>query len=286
MMDQVNMSRLSHGVRASGMMRRCLNEALTVAGDRIAFGDYIKNKPLLRRQLMKLMVPTEQALSMVMYTAAQLHLAEQGDARAEKLVRILTPLIKFRTARDNIEVATGAMEVRGGNGYIEEWINARLVRDAHLGVLWEGTSNINALDIITRAVARVGAHQDLGEAISEMLDETPTLPGQYRGELGGTVNRAFKFAEEVASSGNEPLCRQASDALYNATSAALLACEGAALAARGGDARRLILSRMVVDHRLSPRDPLAAGGSDDDKIDALLDGGTISLERASALVAM
>ena len=284
MMDQVNMSRLSHGVRAAGMMRRCLNEALTVARQRIAFGGYLMHKPLLRRQLMKLMVPTEQVLSMVLFTAQQLQFAEQGDEKAARLVRILTPLIKFRPARDNIEVATGAMEVRGGNGYIEDWINARLVRDAHLGVLWEGTSNINALDIITRAVAKVGAHQDLGQDLQDRLVEAPDLPGQYRGELSATVERAFAFAEEVASSGAEPLCRQASDGLYNAASAVLLATEGAALGATGGDARRVLLSRMVVDHRLRPRDPLAKSGSDDAMIDALLSEAPVDLETAAELV--
>ena len=73
--------------------------------------------------------------------------AAAGDNQASALLRILTPLVKLRACRDNIPVATGAMEVRGGNGYIEEWVNARLVRDAHIGVLWEGTSNINALDV-------------------------------------------------------------------------------------------------------------------------------------------
>ena len=63
MMDQVNLSRLSHGVRAAAMMRRCVNEALTVARHRVAFGKPIIEHPLLRRQLMKLMVPAEQALS-------------------------------------------------------------------------------------------------------------------------------------------------------------------------------------------------------------------------------
>ena len=67
-MEQVNMSRLSHGARAASFMRRCMNEALAVAGDRIAFGDYIENK-LLRRQLMKLMVPAEEVLSMVKCSA-------------------------------------------------------------------------------------------------------------------------------------------------------------------------------------------------------------------------
>ena len=64
MMDQVNLSRLSHGVRAAAMMRRCLNESLCVARNRVAFGRTLIEMPLVRRQLLKLMVPTEQALSM------------------------------------------------------------------------------------------------------------------------------------------------------------------------------------------------------------------------------
>ncbi|MFY0614106.1 MAG: acyl-CoA dehydrogenase family protein [Hyphomicrobiaceae bacterium] len=285
MMDQVNMSRLSHGVRAAGMMRRCLNEALVVSGQRIAFGERIARKPLLRRQLMKLMVPTEQALSMVLYTAVKLHQAEQGDEQAKRLVRILTPLIKFRTARDNVDVATGAMEVRGGNGYIEDWINARLVRDAHLGVLWEGTSNINALDVTTRAIGKVGAHEDLAGALHDELSETDMMPGQFKGELGATIDRAFAFAGDVAASGNEPMARKASDALYHATSAALMACEGVRLGAEGGDARRLLLARMVVDHRLSASDPLAMPRSDDAMIDALLSDEPVGLSEAADLVA-
>src|SRR5262249_56503126 len=97
---------------------------------------------------------TEQALSMFLFTASATDRANAGDADAESILRILTPLLKFRACRDNIPVATGAMEVRGGNGYIEEWVNARLVRDAHIGVLWAGTSNINALDIVSRAVGK------------------------------------------------------------------------------------------------------------------------------------
>jgi len=284
MMDQVNMSRLSHGVRAAGMMRRCLNESMIVARNRIAFGERIIDKPLLRRQLMKLMVPTEQVLSMVMFIAQQLHLADNGDARAERLVRILTPLVKFRACRDNITVATGAMEVRGGNGFIEDWVNSKLVRDAHTGVLWEGTSNINALDITTRAVARLGAHRDLGEDLTQRLEDSAAMPGQFRGELAGTVDRALAFAEEVATSSNETLARQASDALYHAASAVLMACEGATLGARGGDARRLLLARMVVTHRLTPHDPLAPGEDETAAVDALLSDAPVSLERATALV--
>ena len=259
MMDQVSMSRLSHGVRAAGMMRRCLNEALVASKTRDVFGEPIINKPLLRRQLLKLMVPTEQVLSMVMHVSSVLHKAEHGDERAKRLNRILTPLVKFRSCRDNVTVATGALEVRGGNGFIEDWVNSRLVRDAHTGLLWEGTSNINALDITIRAVAKTGAHEDLADDLKDRLQNTDGMPGQYAGELSGLIDRAKKFAEDIAASGDETKARQASNALYHATTATLLATEGAALGKAGGDARRMLLSRLVVDTKMRPTDPLSNG---------------------------
>ncbi|HJQ60150.1 MAG TPA: acyl-CoA dehydrogenase family protein, partial [Vineibacter sp.] len=199
MMNQVNLSRLSHGVRAAAMMRRCLNEALVVARHRRAFGRTIDAFPLLRRQLLKIMVPTEQALSMAMWSAAVMGRANAGDRGAAELLRILTPVFKFRACRDNMPVAGHALEVRGGTGYIEEWVNARLVRDAQIGTLWEGTSNINALDVITRAVGKSGGHRALQAVIDEMLGRSPSLPGQFRGLLSATMGRAADFAEQVAA---------------------------------------------------------------------------------------
>jgi alkylation response protein AidB-like acyl-CoA dehydrogenase len=259
MMDQVSMSRLSHGVRAAGMMRRCLNEALVASKTRDVFGEAIIHKPLLRRQLLKLMVPTEQVLSMVMHVAKVLHRANGGDAAAKRLNRILTPLLKFRSCRDNISVATGSLEIRGGNGFIEDWVNSRLVRDAHTGLLWEGTSNINALDITTRAIAKVGAHESLADDLKERIRAADGMPGQFGGELNSLIDRAVAFAEEIAKTGNETKARQAADALYHVTSATLLALEGVALGSAGGDARRLLLARLVVDTKLRPQDPLSVG---------------------------
>ncbi|MET4699726.1 acyl-CoA dehydrogenase [Constrictibacter sp. MBR-5] len=257
MLDQVNLSRLSHGVRAAAMMRRCLNEALAVARNRTAFGRRLIDMPMVRRQLAKLMTPTEQALSMYLFTAATMDAAQTGDPGAAKLLRILTPLLKFRTARDNILVATGAMEMRGGTGYIEEWVNPRLVRDAHIGVLWEGTSNINALDVIGRAVAKDHADLNLQTALHRKLDEADGVPGEFRARIAGFVDRAVDYAEEVAARPrHEKLARLAATALYNATTAALLTWEGARSAAAGGDARRLILAKMVAEHRLVARDPM------------------------------
>jgi acyl-CoA dehydrogenase len=254
MLAQVNLSRLSHGVRAAGMMRRALNEALMVARNRSAFSKRIIAHPLMRRQLMKLLAPTEQALSMVMAAAAAMGNEQAGCGQAALLLRLLTPLIKFRACRDNLAVATGAMEVRGGNGYIEEWVAARLVRDAQLGVLWEGTSNITALDAIARAVGRAGAQSALQGYLHGRLRETDGLPQQFVGRLATALSRALQLAERVAENGREAEARRAASALYHAASAVLLAAEGA----RCADATRALHARFVLEHRLTPKDPLQA----------------------------
>ena len=287
-MDQVNLSRLSHGVRAAAMMRRCLNEARAAARGRIAFGKRLDAHPLMRRQLMKIMVPTEQALSAMLFTAATMEKAQAGDKAAERRLRILTPLIKFRACRDNIPVATAAMEVRGGNGFIEDWVNARLVRDAHTGVLWEGTSSIVALDVVGRAVGKEGAHEALRDTLKETLDATEGVPGQFRGELGGLIDRAVAFAEAVAAKPeNESFSRQAANALYHAMTAVLLVHEGALMAARTNDARRMLLARLVIDRRMRPQDPMSLDGGGLERAAAarLLADEPVSLDDAARILA-
>ena len=284
MMEQVNLSRLSHGVRAAAMMRRCLNEAMACARGRKAFGHTIIDYPLLRRQLLKIALPVEQSLSVFLFAASVMDRANAGEKDAANLLRILTPLLKFRACRDNIPVATGAMEVRGGNGYIEEWVNARLVRDAHIGVLWEGTSNINALDIITRAVGKSGAHRALGAALAKLLDEADAIPAAFRNRLREKLDRALDFAGRVASAAAlEADARTAASGLYHATSAVLMCWE----ASRDGvDARRALLSRLVLEHRLSPHDPLAPAEQnwEGEAAELLFAERTLSLAEVSALL--
>jgi len=223
---------------------------------------------------------------MYMYTAKMYEKGNDGDEHAAKVTRILTPLLKYRTARDNVRVATGAMEVRGGNGYIEDWVNPRLVRDSHLGVLWEGTSNINALDVVTRAVAKSRAHEDLGEAITGLIENESNLPGQYAGQLKGLVDQSVAFVDNVAKDGRETLARKASNALYHTVTASLMATEGAKLGASGRDASRLLLSRMVIDRKLGQENPFSMepGKFDEDATSALLDGGPVSLEQATEIL--
>ena len=277
MLVMVNSSRVSHLARAAGMMRRCLNEAMLAARHRNAFGRAVIDHPLMRRQLLKLMVPTEQALSALLYAATA----------SDKVLRLLTPIAKYRACRDNVAVATGAMEARGGNGYIEDWPNARLVRDAHLGLLWEGTSNINALDAVQRAVGKARGHEALRDDLGRRLEDARTMPGQFRTRLSGALTDAIRFAEEVAADpANERFCRIAAGKLYHATTAALLASEGTRLGNEGGDARRLLLSRFVLEHRLAEHAStnLQAQHWENEAIDLLLGDAPVSMQRAAALV--
>ena len=287
MLDQVNLSRLSHGVRAAAMMRRCWNEARAAAEGRIAFGRRVAGFPLMRRQLMKILLPTEQALSVTCYTARVMHAVQRETEGAAALLRILTPLLKLRACRDNIRVATAAMEVRGGNGYIEDWVSARLVRDAHVGVLWEGTSNIVALDAVRRAAAKDRGHEALARALHDILEGSARLPGRLRTDLAHALERATVQVGRIADDDTaQDLCRRAATALYDAASAVLLAAEGAALGARGEDARRLLLARMVLDHRLAAQDPLDAGHRPWERacIDHLLDAAPVTADRAASLL--
>ncbi|MEH2512661.1 acyl-CoA dehydrogenase [Nitrobacteraceae bacterium AZCC 1564] len=285
MLEMVNSSRVSHLARAAGMMRRCLNEALAATRSRNAFGKAVIDHPLMQRQLMKLMVPTEQALSALMYTGMVSD--AEGDPKAEKLLRIMTPLAKYRACRDNITVATGAMEARGGNGYIEDWPNARLVRDAHLGVLWDGTSNINALDALQRSLKKERAHVDLRKDLDERLKAASGVPGQFRTRIEKAVDSAFSFAEEVAAAPeNERFCRVAAGLLYHAATMVLMAAEGARAGGERGGARRLLLSRFVLEHRLL-RNPLTSIESqrwEEDAIDALLRNEPIAMDTAATLL--
>ena len=256
MAEMVNSSRLSNGVKSTALMRRAHHDAMTVAKNRVVFGSRIIDLPLARRQLMKIMLATEQALSMSFITADALDRAEAGSQDAAALLRILTPTLKFRATRDARKVCGDALEMRGGIGYIEEFATARLLRDAHLGSIWEGTGNIVAIDALTRAIGRHGADAALGADLHARLDDSVGVPGAWRDRLRSLTDHAVNFARKVASnSDNEADARRATSLLYHVASAVSLAWEAGRIQQMRGDGRRLLLSRLVVDHRLSPGDP-------------------------------
>jgi len=256
MAEMVNSSRLSNGVKSTALMRRAYHDAMTVAKNRVVFGSRIVDLPLGRRQLMKIMLATEQALSMSFLTADALDRAEAGSQDAAALLRILTPTLKFRATRDARKICGDAMEMRGGIGYIEEFATARLLRDAHLGSIWEGTGNIVALDALKRAVGRHGAESALAADLHARLDDSAEVPVAWRDRLRGLAERAVSFARAVsARAEHEAEARRATSLLYHVASAVQLAWEAGRIHDMRGDARRLLLSRLVIDHRLAASDP-------------------------------
>ena len=249
MADMVNNSRLSNGMRAAGLMRRACTEALHVARERRAFGRRLNDLPLMRRQLLKLLLPTEQARTMLFQAAEALRRSDAKEAGAYALTRILTPLIKFRACRDARRVTGDAMEVRGGCGYIEEWSDPRLLRDAHLGSIWEGTSNIVALDVF-RAIRRDGSIDALHQHLQSLLAQAALAP-RVHAAMAAAADDALAQAAQVADARGalDHAAREVASRLYHVTTAVAMAWE----ATRMGSLRRMQLAQLVLRERALSR---------------------------------
>ncbi len=183
-------------------------------------------------------------------TAEALRRSDAQEPGAYALTRLLTPLIKFRACRDARKVTADAMEVRGGCGYIEEWGDPRIVRDAHLGSIWEGTSNIVALDVM-RAIVREDALPVWRQHMEALMATTPWHP-QVRTCLQTLLNQVQTLAEQTAHAKQESMARQAASALYHLTTAIAMGWE----AGKTGSMRRMLLAQLVLRHRLLPHNPL------------------------------
>jgi len=214
-----------------------------------------------------LLLPSEQARTMVFQTAEALRRADAGEASAYPLVRILTPLIKFRACRDARKVTGDAMEVRGGCGYIEDWADPRLVRDAHLGSIWEGTSNIVALDVL-RAIRREGSLAALDQHLRGLLAQA-ALHAQARKVFDDTLSRTVARAASVAEAGErgDALARQVGSSLYHLSSCVAMAWEAGGMPST----RRMRLAQLVLRQRLLPQDPLGGDDAEPAWLPALID---------------
>lgn len=251
MADMVNNSRLSNGMRAAGLMRRSLAEALFVARERHAFGQSLIDMPLMQIQLAKMMVRTEQARSVMFQAAWALQRADSGEPQAYALTRLLTPLLKYRATRDARQVAGDAMEVRGGCGYIEEWADPRVLRDAHLGSIWEGTSNIVALDVL-RAIQREDALPVWQQHQRDLMAQTP-WHAQVQNTLEALLARVYAMAQAVSERRDAAQARRVAASLYHLSAAVAMGWE----AHRIQSPRRMLLAQLVLKHRLLPVDPLS-----------------------------
>ncbi|HLZ72400.1 MAG TPA: acyl-CoA dehydrogenase family protein [Dehalococcoidia bacterium] len=260
MMEMVSASRLSNAMRAAAMMRRSYFEALVHARGRVAFGKPLAELPLMREKLLELLLDSETALAVVLQAGAALGRADTGSAFDARLIRILTPLAKWYLCKRARYVTAEAMEVRGGNGYIEDWVNARLVRDSHLGSIWEGSSNVILLDI-ARAMSKEQAHTALLQDIEQRVDgcRVAELAGAAGSVRDATV-RLRQWIERwhaLDPAGRELALDGIARKLFHLNAAALLLEEADVDAAAGRGFRKLLLAARYL------RANLRSGGEEE-----------------------
>src|SRR5207247_5860773 len=125
--------------------------------------------PLMRRQLVDLLIEVEGCAALAFETVAVLDRVDRhGTEEDHRLLRILTPLCKNYIPKRGEYVTLEALEMRGGNGYVEDWANPRLLRDAIVNVIWEGSSNVIVLDV-ARAIAKEGVDAALFAMLHQRL---------------------------------------------------------------------------------------------------------------------
>jgi alkylation response protein AidB-like acyl-CoA dehydrogenase len=258
MMEMVNASRLSNAMRAAGIMRRALLESVFHARGRAAFGGALFDKPLMRATLLEMLLDVEAAASVVLNGAVMFDAWDAGATSAGPILRIVTPVAKaWLTAR--ARVVTGeAMNVRGGNGYVEEWVNARLLRDAYLGAIWEGSTSVVALDV-QRAIVKDGALAPLAAFIATRLDgvregHAKPVADVVRDVVAGIERRVAAWPAQ-SQEARQLEARPVADALYHALAVALLLDEGQVLRAQRDDHHKLLVAALYARRWLLPVAP-------------------------------
>jgi hypothetical protein len=162
----LNVTRAWNAVAAAAGMQRALALARDYARRRTAFGAPLAALPLHAQVLAGLEAEREGAFLLAFRVAALLGGMEAGEASPEEraLLRVLTPLAKLTTGRQAVAVASEAIECAGGAGYVEDTGLPRLLRDAQVLPIWEGTTNVLSLDVL-RALATGGG----GDALAGEL---------------------------------------------------------------------------------------------------------------------
>ncbi|MES2561857.1 MAG: acyl-CoA dehydrogenase family protein, partial [Pseudomonadota bacterium] len=144
----LNVTRTWNAVSAVSLMRRGLALARDYARRRIAFGTPLIDKPLHLDTLAGLQAEFEAAFHLTFFIVELLGRSESGEASEQEqtLLRILTPVTKLLTARQSVAVLSEVIESFGGAGYVEDSGLPLLLRDAHVLPIWEGTTNVLAVD--------------------------------------------------------------------------------------------------------------------------------------------
>jgi acyl-CoA dehydrogenase len=272
MMELTNAARLGIALFGLGNARRALVESLCYARGRQAFGGALIDKPLMRRKLAELIVDVEAAQAMVFDGTGAANHRQPKSIRQ----RIAVPVTKLKVCRLGITAASDAIEIHGGNGYIETWPVARLLRDAQVNTIWEGPDNILCLDV-RRGIEQTQAHETLLARLHDAVsvsddDETTGLVARRIEDLDAAITAWTKLDSAVAEARLFPLAQFMGDVYAGALLVEQAAWERET---RGGQ-RKALVAALYAQRYLADRGPLRGIDADSDealeRFDELVDG--------------
>jgi len=189
----LNITRLWNGISAVALMRRGLALAFDYAGKRVAFGSTLAEKALHVDTLLGLQAEFEGAFHLAFYVAELTGRSEAGeiDERDASLLRLLTPVMKLTTAKQAVSVASEVLESFGGAGFVEDTGLPVLLRDSQVLPIWEGTTNVLALDTL-RALGADVSLEPLRSLTTKLFE---SVRDTRLNELVKIANSALSHAE-------------------------------------------------------------------------------------------
>jgi putative acyl-CoA dehydrogenase len=202
--EMVSLTRLDSGLGSAAGMRAALTQAVHHARHRHAFGGPLLGKPLMRNVLADLAVESEAATTLMLRVAGAVDRAARGDRAEREFARLATALAKYWVCKRQPAMVAEALECLGGNGYTEDSGMPRLYREAPLNGIWEGSGNVNALDVLRaldrqpQALAAYEHEVGLGLGADTRLDQAWS---DLRKELADTAEqelRARRVVERMA----------------------------------------------------------------------------------------
>jgi alkylation response protein AidB-like acyl-CoA dehydrogenase len=243
----LNVTRTWNAVCAVASMARCVALARDYATRRSAFGRTLIEQPLHARTLAGMQASFEAAFALAFHVAELLGCVEHGAGGEHEpaLLRLLTPLAKLWTGKLATVIASETLECFGGAGYIEDTGLPQLLRDAQVYSIWEGTTNVLALDAL-RALGH-GGLAPLRTGIDALLAEADDAGTDAA--VRAALDRADAFLAQTSTDAErmQAGARGLACTLARATAAALLARQ-AAWASRRGDPRpRAALALFLAD---------------------------------------
>lgn len=187
MAEMINISRTYNSVAAVGGMRRALIEAWQYLHHRVTFGERAVNHALIRQKFHELGARYVADFLLVWRAIRAMDAAEQGDEKERHLMRILVPMAKWKSAEDSVYLVRECMELMGGNGYIEDFVMPKLLRDVNVLPIWEGSGNIIVLDMLRAAEKSEGLVETI-DFIREMADESDSYGGLIEDRLDAMLS--------------------------------------------------------------------------------------------------